>query len=158
MVVLPPSGDVEFMAETIHWCQRSYLELGALASAVPCARKHAYLVAGEWGVAELAETLELIVSEITTNAVMASARLTESRYLGQWAPGVPPVRIWLYSDGQRVLVQVWDGNDQAPVPRQPDAEAESGRGLLLVETLSESWGTYALEGTTGKVTWASVTR
>lgn len=89
MVVLPPSGDVEFMAGTIHWCQRSYLELGALASAVPCARKHAYLVAGEWGLAELAETLELIVSEITTNAVMASARLTESRYLGQWAPGVP---------------------------------------------------------------------
>jgi hypothetical protein len=88
---------------------------------------------------------------------MASTGLTESRYLGRWAPGVPPVRIWLCSDDQRVLVQVWDGNNREPVSQRPDVEAESGRGLWLVETLSESWGTYALEDTTGKVTWASVT-
>jgi two-component sensor histidine kinase len=95
--------------------------------------------------------------ELVTNALHASAGLTGSHYRGQWVPGAPPIRIWLCSDDQRVLIQVWDSNDQSPVTQQPSAEAESGRGLWLVEMLSEDQGTYLLEGTTGKVVWASVT-
>jgi hypothetical protein len=50
---------------------RSQLELGALASAVPCARLHARQVLWEWGAGELAETAELLVSELVTNGVKA---------------------------------------------------------------------------------------
>ena len=42
---------------------QSYLELGAFASAVPCARSHARLVVAEWGRPELADTVELVVSD-----------------------------------------------------------------------------------------------
>src|ERR1022692_1141720 len=46
------------------WSLRSCLELGALPSAVPCARLHTRQVLWEWGVLEsLAGTAELILSD-----------------------------------------------------------------------------------------------
>jgi len=140
----------------VQWARHSYLELGVLPTAVPCARGHASLVVGEWGLAAMAETIELVVSELVTNGLQHSAGLTWSRYNGKWVPGVPPIRLWLWSDYQQVLIQVWDGNDQMPLRRQSDVESTGGRGLLLVERLSEGWGAYVPEGATGKVVWAVV--
>ena len=134
-------------------CQ-SYLVLGALPSAVPCPRLHARLVLAEWGLKPLAETAELIVSELTTNAVQASQGLVSSQYHGRWRPGTPPVRLWMQSDRERVLVQVWDANQQMPEAQEPDQEAEHGRGLLIVESLCAKFGVYRPERSSGKVVWA----
>jgi anti-sigma regulatory factor (Ser/Thr protein kinase) len=136
------------------WSLQSCLELGALPSAVACARLHAKQVIWELGLADLAETVELIVSELVTNAQRASAGMTGSRYKGRWAPGAPPIRLWLYADRQRVLVEVWDGSNRMPEPKSVDLEAEGGRGLLLVESLTEQWGAYTPEGSSGKTVWA----
>jgi len=51
------------------WPLVSFLELGALTSAVPCARLHARQVLWEWGLQASADTAELLVSELVTNAV-----------------------------------------------------------------------------------------
>ena len=64
------------------------------------------------------------------------------------------VRFWLAADRRNVLIQVWDDCHWKPQRREPDTSAESGRGLLLVETLSSSWGSYAPNGWTGKIVWA----
>jgi len=48
---------------TDRWPLRSYLELAALPGAVPCARLHTRQVVWEWGLQELAETVELVVSD-----------------------------------------------------------------------------------------------
>jgi anti-sigma regulatory factor (Ser/Thr protein kinase) len=138
------------------WAFHSYLALGAFPEAVPCARLHARLIVREWGLAELAEVVELVTSEIVTNAVQASEGLTGCRLDGRWRPGRPPVRLWVRCDRQRVLVQVWDGEDCLPVRQAVEPDAESGRGLLLVETLSEARGVYRAEGCSGKVVWAVV--
>lgn len=138
------------------WPLRTHLELGVLRSAVPCARLHAKQVAWEWGLDGLAEAVELVVSELVTNGLRAAVGITGSRYRGRWVPGVPPVRLWLHSDRQSVLVQVWDGNGRRPERRQPDPEAVGGRGLLLVEALSAEWGIYQPEQSTGKVVWALI--
>ena len=50
------------------WPLTSQLELGALPTAVPCARLHARQVILEWGLTGLAHTAELVVSELVTNA------------------------------------------------------------------------------------------
>lgn len=138
------------------WPLHTYLELGALPSAVPCARPHAKHVLYEWGLDQLSDTIELIVSELVTNSQRASAGLTGSRYRGTWKPGVPPIRLSLRSDKERVLVEVWDGDHHLPEPQGVDLLAESGRGLLLVETLSQEWGAFVPAGSSGKVAWALV--
>jgi anti-sigma regulatory factor (Ser/Thr protein kinase) len=153
--VMPGDLEVRTVLFGMDWPDRSYLELGAIASAVPCARLHAREVVREWELADLAWAVEQVVSELVTNSVRASKGLTASRFLGRWIPGAPPVRLWLNSDKRRVLIQVWDGDEHLPV-RQPvdDLHAEHGRGLLLIEALSEQHGVYRLDGATGKVVWA----
>ncbi len=134
----------------------SYLELGALPSAVPCARLHTRQVLWEWGLQAVTEPVELIVSELITNSVKASEGLTGSRYQGRWLPGLPPVRLWLRVDRNQVVVQVWDANHQMPMRQQPELLADHGRGFVLVETMSAEWGACALEGSSGKVVWSRV--
>ncbi len=124
------------------WPLQSFLELGALPGAVPCARLHARQVVWEWGLATLSEGTELLVSELVTNGVRASH-----------AMGRDAVRIWLVSDLGRVVVFVWDASPQPPARADPGADAENGRGLLLVEALSERWGYFGHDGG-GKVVWA----
>jgi hypothetical protein len=135
---------------------RSYLELGALPSAVPSARLHARLVVGEWGLGELAETVELIVSELVTNGVQASKGLLGSWWHGQWQPGLPPIRLWLQADQSCVLIQVWDGSEGMPEVQSPELTVERGRGLLIVERLCERYGVYGLDGCSGKVVWGEI--
>ena len=124
------------------WPYRTFLELGALAGAVPSARLHARLVLLEWGLAALSDSLELVVSELVTNGVRASR-----------AMGRDAVRMWLVSDLRQVVVFVWDASPLSPARADPGADAESGRGLLLVEALSDRWGHFGYDGG-GKVVWA----
>ena len=139
------------------WPHQSFLELAALPTAAPCARLHTTLVLREWDLSALVQTAALVVAELVSNAVQASLGLTGSRFAGHWAPGTPPVRIWLSGDEERVVIQVWDGSDRPPVPQPVEPEADSGRGLLLVGALSAEWGCYAPDKSSGKVVWAVVT-
>jgi anti-sigma regulatory factor (Ser/Thr protein kinase) len=127
-----------------NWPLRSFLELGTLPGAVPCARLHTRQVAWEWGLAEQSQDAALIVSELVTNAVAAAQAMQP----------VWPVRLWLLSDASQIAILVWDPSQQPPVRTQADAFAESGRGLLLVETISHRWGWYPAGDTMGKVIWA----
>jgi anti-sigma regulatory factor (Ser/Thr protein kinase) len=134
------------------WPPCSVLELAALPTAVPCARLHARQVLWEWRLGGLSEVAELVVSELVTNAVQATA--------GRQMPA--PVRLRLSSDGSRALVEVWDADSRPPQPRAvevdgvPDLAAESGRGLLLVAALSAQWGWYPERQCGGKVVWAEL--
>jgi hypothetical protein len=51
------------------------------------------------------------------------------------------------------MTAVWDGSHHRPARAMTDdPEAERGRGLLLVEMLSEKWGVQTRGS--GKVVWA----
>jgi anti-sigma regulatory factor (Ser/Thr protein kinase) len=126
---------------TGEWPRRDAIEFGPLPGAVPCARLHTRLLLVEWGLAGLSERAELVVSELVTNAVAASQQL----------PWISPVRLWLYADSTRVLIAVWDANPRLPVRADTDELAESGRGLLLVESLAAQWDAYSTPGYVGKV-------
>lgn len=54
------------------WPRRDFLELGALVSAVPCARLHARHVLREWELACLGDSAELLITELVPNAVQAA--------------------------------------------------------------------------------------
>lgn len=139
------------------WPLQSYLELAALPGAVPCARLHTRQVLREWGQGVLAEAVELLVSEIVTNAVQASAGPASRRVHGANAGRSPTIRFWLAADRLRVLIQVWDCCQREPELQDPGVEAESGRGLLLVEAMSSEWGSLADCHHDSKLVWALVT-
>jgi anti-sigma regulatory factor (Ser/Thr protein kinase) len=128
------------------WLLGDFMELGALVTAVPCAPLHARQVLWEWGMTQLLRDAELIVSELVTNAVVASEAL------GQ----VLPVRLWLLSDKERVAILVWDANTRPPVSLDLDVDTESGRGMLLVAASSKRWGSYPTPDIGGKVVWALI--
>ncbi len=138
-----PSRQGKGTSTAEEWPLRTYLELGALPGAVPCARLHAKQVLWEWGLTELSESTELLVSELVTNAVRASQVM-------KW---VPTVRLWLLSDSARILILVWDANPRTPACVDVNEEAESGRGLLLVSMLSARWNWYVSPGLDGKIVW-----
>jgi Histidine kinase-like ATPase domain len=144
--------------ESSDWPLQSRLVLGALPGAVPCARLHARQVVWEWGLAALAPSCELLVSELMSNAVRVSADAAPRQH-GMLGTGIPRVvELCLACDRRKVLVQV---RDSCPgTPMRPDAEldAESGRGLMLVEHLSARWGCYTPHATVGKVAWALLTQ
>jgi anti-sigma regulatory factor (Ser/Thr protein kinase) len=149
----PSSGIGPAPTPATHWWPyNSHLELAAFPSAIPSARSHARLVACEWGHGAIAATVELVVSELVTNGVKAA----QSMEYGS------TVRLELSGDETRVLVAVWDGNPE-PVRALAlggnhllDLEAEGGRGLFLVESLSTDCGVYQPEGLSGKVVWCLV--
>jgi anti-sigma regulatory factor (Ser/Thr protein kinase) len=131
---------------------RSYLELGALPTAVPCARLHARHLLWEWELSGLAETTELLVSELVTNAVKATAAHDDQA----------AVRLRLSGDSARVLIEVWDADPRPPAPRglggdgMPDPQEEGGRGLFLVAALSARWDWYPTREPMGKVVWCEI--
>ena len=106
----------------------------------------------EWGLNGLADSTELLVSELVTNAVKATAGQEDQTAL----------RLQLSSDNVRVLIEVWDADPQPPVPKDlsedgtPDPQEEGGRGLFLVAALSTRWDWYLTQEPTGKVVWCEL--
>jgi hypothetical protein len=136
------------------WPLLSHIELRALPTSAGSARLVTKSTLHGWRLGGLTETAELLVSEIVTNAVRASTpRGHRQRETGQ-AARPPQLRLWLTSDGRSVLIQVWDSDHNHPVRMDPGPDAEAGRGLLLIETLSTQWGWYVLDEQGGKIVWA----
>jgi anti-sigma regulatory factor (Ser/Thr protein kinase) len=104
--------------------------LGPLPGAVPWARLHTRLVTVEWGLDRLSDTAELLVSELVTNAVRISAQL----------PARPPIQLQLRSDAVRLLTVVTDASPLPLIRKDAAPGEESGRGLMLVQELSDRWG------------------
>jgi hypothetical protein len=125
---------------------RSYLEAGAVPASLPYIRRHTRRTLAAWEVGPAADDVELMTSELVTNAIAATLAMTP--------PGAL-VALYLAMEAGLLSVLVWDCCPEQPVHRaQAGADAESGRGLGIVQAVSERWGTVALEG--GKVVWAQL--
>lgn len=132
------------------WPLQTRLELAAQPTAPGVVRGHVRAVAYEWGLAGLADTAELLASEVATNAVLASQRLTTRTDLAV----VPVIRLWVSSDGVYMVIHVWDASDEMPVVKDVAADEENGRGLMLVAALGKDWGAH--RKTEGKMVWVII--
>ena len=79
----------------------------------------------------------LLTSELVTNAIRHEA----GQEAGQGAQAVM-LAIAIDSSRGRLRVDVHDTSRSLPAVAEVPADAETGRGLLLVETLSDEWGFY----------------
>ncbi|HUN33172.1 MAG TPA: ATP-binding protein [Trebonia sp.] len=91
--------------------------------------------------------------ELVTNAITASR--------DKAPPGTEPChitfRLTVQADEGELCIRVWDP-DPVPPPRTgtlPGDEAESGRGLFIVNALSGRWGWYP-GPTGGKTVWSAL--
>jgi PAS domain S-box-containing protein len=90
------------------------------------ARRFTERTLAAWGATDLLDATVLLVSEVVTNGVL-HARTS--------------IRLYLELDGGRLLVEVWDRDPSQVRLRRADREAIGGRGLAIVEAVSERWGT-----------------
>jgi anti-sigma regulatory factor (Ser/Thr protein kinase) len=133
--------------------------MGALPTAPGLARAFTALMLGSWdlaGAGDLALAAPLIVTEFATNVIQAATGGDGS--LVYHDDGRPTV-LWLrlMSDRARLLVEVWDNlpaTAGVPVLRSPTGEEEHGRGLTLVNELSQRWGWSPIPGGRAKAVWA----
>lgn len=93
----------------------------------------------EWAMEDLLDEAELVVSELVTNAV---------------THGGSACRLELSHSSGALRIEVTDEGTGSPEPQPFDAEAEHGRGLVLVSAMSTSWGVEAAPA--GKKVWADL--
>jgi anti-sigma regulatory factor (Ser/Thr protein kinase) len=92
---------------------------------------------------QAAETAELLVSELVTNAFEAAGH-TAAMPHSSWRQ--PDIRLSLRYFPGELLIEVIDRSPAVPEPASPGRESEHGRGLLLVEALSRQWGWFPIPG------------
>jgi two-component sensor histidine kinase len=120
-------------------------------SCVSAARKFTTVTMERWGVADRGSDVAVVVSELLSNALRHGLPPLADGRQDQ------PIRLGLVHSGPSVMCAVADPSDQLPVPRDADILAESGRGLHVIASLSDQWGSCMARGRPGKVVWATFT-
>ncbi|MGW2227022.1 ATP-binding protein [Streptomyces formicae] len=124
---------------TVFWSRQR--RFARARSSVGAARAFAHETLSEWGITDRLDDVRLCVSELATNAVLH---------------GVPPGRefcLALTADGGSIRIEVRDSGGGCPQVVAGGAERCDGRGLLLVQAVSDDFG--VVEHVPGKTVWAT---
>lgn len=120
----------------------AHTDLAGTPHAAPLARLFVRQVLRARVPALMLETVELLATELVTNVVLHAKT---SIHLG------------VTHDGRNVLVTVQDQNPQTPRERHrhlvDDQLLESGRGMMIIESLADDFGWSRLPDGSGKVMW-----
>jgi anti-sigma regulatory factor (Ser/Thr protein kinase) len=111
-------------------------DLGADGRAAGEARRLVRAQLGRWGLGDMTDTTELVVSELVGNAL-------------RYAAGPGQLRLLRHD---RLVVEISDTGPDLPEIGRSTLEDEGGRGLQLINMLCRRWG--SCRTSTGKVVWA----
>ncbi|MCZ4103667.1 ATP-binding protein [Streptomyces sp. H39-C1] len=117
---------------------------GTQRNGIPAARRALVDIAKSWGVTgDSLDDIGLVAGELVANAVIH-------------APGRLLAGLKLSPDGDRVVIEVYDPSRRMPTGAANfgNSNLTSGRGMLLIEGLSKSWG--AEPTILGKKVWAEL--
>jgi anti-sigma regulatory factor (Ser/Thr protein kinase) len=129
-------------ADTVH---TAAFRLDPVPESAGRARRAVHALLAAWGLDRLADEVDVVVSELVTNALLHS---------GEGPVGAEaPVRFDLVVRAGRLTARVVDASPLPPRPEEAEDTAESGRGLILVEALAADWGWEDLPD--GKAVWAA---
>ena len=133
--------------------RQTSLLIGPVTTAPMTARGVVRASLATWGLGHLTEDAEAITSELVTNAYTASTEKAP--------PGTEPqpLTLWMTAEQGALRIRVWDP-DPTPPPESPadpgllaELLAEHGRGLVIVQSLSDQWGWHPAPNG-GKYVWA----
>ncbi|MDQ1047118.1 ATP-binding protein [Streptomyces sp. V4I2] len=114
--------------------------------AVTVCRRTLRLILTLHGLIRLADTAELLATELIANAVLHTKGPATLRV--RWSAGV-------------LRIGAWDADPEPPPPPHDLADltdAENGRGLALIRACSDLWGWQPLarNGSRGKYVWCEL--
>lgn len=117
------------------------------ARSVGQARRQLNDMCAESGMADLAEVAALVLSELMTNALRHGRPAHACAIATRFTPT---------ADGMRI--EVHDASTARPRLGQAATDDEGGRGLALVDALTQGrWGvTHTATGSGGKTVWALI--
>jgi anti-sigma regulatory factor (Ser/Thr protein kinase) len=123
------------------------LVLPSIPESVRMARFHVRAALGFHGLAEYADVAVMITSELVTNAI-CHVREDSGETIR-----VTLAHVW---DPAALVVIVADSSPHGPAMRETSGTTEDGRGLQVVEALSDHWGWHPEPG--GKAVYAVIVR
>lgn len=85
--------------------------------------------------------LAAVVSELVTNAILHART---------------PFSVKVTKRGDSIRVDVSDQSSEVPAPRPYDNSEVTGRGLHIVEAMTDRWGFFSVPG--GKTVWFELAR
>ena len=131
---------LEYRGPTLH-LEEAALPLPGDVRAVAQARAFLRTALTAWNAGELLDGAELVLSELVTNALVHTDSASEVTLR--------------YDRGERRLtINVHDRSTRHPRERHADEDALGGRGLGIVEAVSDDWG-VSVAGD-GKTVWAEL--
>ena len=145
---LPPAGGAAGPAWTA-FPRVAMRTPGINPGSVSAARSFTTLTMERWGLSYRGDDVAVVVSELLSNALRHGLPTTDQDRQER------PIRLGLVHSGPSVLCAVADPSDELPVPREAGWLDESGRGLHVIASLSDQWGSCMARGRPGKVVWAA---
>jgi anti-sigma regulatory factor (Ser/Thr protein kinase) len=118
---------------------RFEMELISEASSAERARRFVERALNSWKCMELVEVTVLLANELVTNSVLHAHT---------------DIRLEVTKLPTGIRVQVSDHDNASVEPRRASLHAEGGRGLTLVEGISDDWGVERWDG--GKTVWFQI--
>ncbi|WP_157610259.1 ATP-binding SpoIIE family protein phosphatase [Spirillospora albida] len=133
-----PADDIAIVAVGIDGIPKDDIarwDLTPTPSAVPRVRAQVAAQLTDWGLGIATDAVQLLVSELVTNALVHGAGVIRLRLIKT----------------DTLLCQVYDDGQELPQLCHAGATDESGRGLHLVSAIAERWGSHGADH--GKVVW-----
>jgi anti-sigma regulatory factor (Ser/Thr protein kinase) len=144
-MALATSADTCGAADPVDFVRTAVFRLAPVPESAGHARRSARTMLTSWHLGHLVEDVDLVVSELVTNALLHGGD-------GLEAPETP-IRLELDLGGGRLICRVVDSSPLPPMPEEAADTAESGRGLILVDALASEWDWEDLPD--GKAVWAA---
>jgi anti-sigma regulatory factor (Ser/Thr protein kinase) len=123
-------------------------DLGPDPAAAAQARRITRDTLTRWDMQHLTDDAEAIASELATNAINAA---TQPRGT------LPAIIFAIHHRPPELIVIVWDNGPGHPRPDAAGPDAETGRGLAIIDSLTgRNWGWWPTPKSGGKVVWAAL--
>ncbi len=123
-------------------------DLGPEPAAAAQARRLTRDTLARWDMQHLTDDAEAIASEFASNAIKAAIP----------PPGTLPAIIFaIHRCPDELRIIVWDNGPGRPEHSPPGLDAETGRGLTIIDSLTgRNWGWWPTPRSGGKVVWAAL--
>jgi len=144
-MALATSADTCGAVDPVEFVRTAVFRLDPVPEAAGRARRSARTMLNDWRLGHLVEDVDLVVSELVTNALLHTGDGTEAL--------AAPIRLELDLSGGRLTCRVVDSSPLPPMREEAADTAESGRGLILVDALAAEWDWEDLPD--GKAVWAA---